>query len=217
MKITKNIILLILGLIIISFPGCRKQWDATQADMTEYAWDMFESGDYATSNEWFLNATELDPSYKDAFNGLGWSYGKLREMETELDSSIKYFERGLLMAEDVNILVSLEHEILAGLCFAYNANGEDSLAIIHGNLLLDAISEEWEFSHNPSLNYHDILITVASSNYFIGDFSTSLLHVQTVRQLLDPNALLFSPDIETVIGRQILAEELETLRGIVSQ
>ena len=209
--------LLILGLIIISIFGCRKQWDATQADMTAYAWDMYESRDYATSNEWFLNAAELDPSYKDAYNGLGWSYGKLREMETELDSSIKYFEMGLLMAEDINTTVLLEHEILAGLCFVYNANGEDSLAIIRGNLLLDDVSEEWEFSHNPSLNYHDILITVASSNYFIGDFSTSLLHVQTIRYMLNPNASLFFPDIETVIGRQVLAEELETLRGIVSQ
>ena len=207
-----KIILIILGLMIL-LVGCRKTWEATQKDKTDYAWEKYEEKDYNSSLEWFHNAVDTDPLYKDAFNGLGWSYGMLME----LDSSIKYFEAGLLRAEDENLTISVESELLSGLCFVYNANGNDSLAIVRGNAFLANYTEDWTFSHDALLNYMDVLITLASSNFFISDFTESLNHVQTIRNHLNPNAATFEPNISTVVGRQILAEELESLRGILSQ
>lgn len=213
MKFIQYFTLIIFGIGIVGMPGCRKSHEATQQDMTDYAWLKYEENDFDTALEWFQNAVDLDPQYKDAFNGLGWTYG----MKMELDSSITYFEAGLLRSEDPNVTISVQDEILSGLCFVYNANGDDSLSIVRGNTFLITGTEDWVFSHDALLTYTDVLLTLAASNYFVGDLTSSLNHVQTIRNILNPNAAPFTPDVNTVTGRQALAAELESLRGILSQ
>ncbi len=213
MKLIQYFTIIMIGIGILGMPGCRKTHEATQQDMTDYAWGKYEEKDFDTALEWFQNAVDLDPQYKDAFNGLGWTYG----MKMELDSSIAYFEAGMLRNEDPNVTISIQNEILSGLCFVYNANGDDSLSIARGNTFLITGMADWAFSHDELLNYLDVLITLAASNYFVSDFDMSLGHVQSIRNILNPNAALFSPNVNTVIGRQALAAELESLRGILSQ
>ena len=57
-----NRILLQLIIIIGLFAACRKQWSATEEDMANYGWSLYEQGDYVTSYEWFSNAIIEDKS-----------------------------------------------------------------------------------------------------------------------------------------------------------
>ena len=74
--------------------------------MTEYGWDLYEEGEYENANVWFEEAVFEDINYKDGYNGLGWTYGKL----AKLDSSIANFRQGHALAledttdEDLNLL-----------------------------------------------------------------------------------------------------------------
>ncbi len=204
-----------MGLFLIVVWGCRRQYDATEIDKTDYGWDLYEQGVYQEANDWFKAAVIQDSSYKDGYNGLGWSYGKLMEM----DSSALYFERGLAYPQSPNILANLDHELKAGLCFVNNARGEDSLAIEWGNDLLSDLEQSdlstWSFSHDTTLNYLDVHLTLSVSCFSIGDFAQSLSHVQYIVDALTPGAT-FTPDIGTIVGRRELADQIEYLRTLLN-
>ena len=73
---------------MLIFAACRKEWTATEEDMTNYGWTLFEQAslqvdsdeqlkEYEEVLKWFENATMEDTNYQDGYNGLGWTYGKL--------------------------------------------------------------------------------------------------------------------------------------------
>ena len=83
-----NKLFISITVLMLIFAACRKQWNATEEDMANYGWTLYEQGDYLGSYEWFSNSVLEDMNYQDGYNGLGWSFGKL----VELDSAILAFE-----------------------------------------------------------------------------------------------------------------------------
>ena len=49
MKYSRIVLQLIV--LISLFTACRKQWSATEQDMANYGWNLYEQGDYVTSYE----------------------------------------------------------------------------------------------------------------------------------------------------------------------
>jgi tetratricopeptide (TPR) repeat protein len=212
--IRKTLLHLIIVMILIVLVGaCRKQWTATEMDMANYGWTLFESGSYLESYEWFLNSIKEDSTYQDGYNGLGWALGKLQQPA----NSVTYFRQGLDLEPDPVIATNVPREIIAGLCFIENAIGKDSLAIQWGDSLLARLSAEleggrWVFSHDTTINHLDVRVTVAMSNYSVGNFETSLTHVQTILAEINPTAPVWTTDVNTVEGRQTLASKIEELQ-----
>ena len=213
-----GIILTALFLMVIS-DACRKQYSSTSGDMAEYGWVLYEKDDYSNSAQWFLNSIENDSIYKDGYNGLGWSFGKL----AFLDSSIKYLNKGGLMADDPFNTIDVANEIKAGLCFAYNARGkagDDSMAIIWGDTVIGATvgfnQTGWVFTHDTTVNYLDIMLTLGMSNYGVGDFSKSLNHVSDIWAILNPSISVATIDVSTVDGRRQLAVQLDSLQSYLA-
>ena len=66
-----------ITMVMIIFAACRKQWSATDEDMANYGWTLYEQGEYLDSYEWFSNSIREDLDYQDGYNGLGWTYGCL--------------------------------------------------------------------------------------------------------------------------------------------
>ena len=91
MKNLARMQLLLLMAAILIGTGCRKRVTATDEDMSEYGWVLYAEGKFVESNEWFVSAVIRDTTYKDGYNGQGWTYGKLGE----IDSSVFRFEKGL--------------------------------------------------------------------------------------------------------------------------
>ncbi len=204
--------------------SCRKQYRATEVDMANYGWLLFENSversDYDDSKAWFLSSVNDDTMYMDGYNGLGWTNGKL----TEIDSSLYYFERGLYFSQDIYDTTNVKHEIWAGLCFANNAKGLDSIAIVWGDSLISDLTNgltflQWTFSHNNVnstniINHLDIRITLAASNFAVGEFDNSLTHMQTILSELESNTTLNS-DVNTVTGRAELAVWIDSLQTVL--
>ena len=94
----------------ITMDACRKNYEATAEDMTEYGCVLYTAGDYLSSNEWFKSSIVENDKWKDGYNGLGWSYAKLMVMDT----SITHFITGLATEEDKWLTTDVQSEILAG-------------------------------------------------------------------------------------------------------
>ena len=218
------IIVLALG-IVLSINSCRKHYEATEQDMADYGWLLFEKAvsksDYTDSKEWFLKSVNEDTTYMDGYNGLGWSFGKL----TDIDSSIYFFETGLRFSPSIYDTTNIRFELLAGLCFANNAEGLDVAAIAWGDRLIDGLSSglatnKWVFTHNNlnnknKINHLDLRVTMAASNFAIGEFSKSVNHIQSILTELS-GSTTFNPDVNLVSGRAELAVWIDSLSTILS-
>ena len=89
---------------------------------------------FLNSNTWFQDAVTNDKNWKDAYNGLGWTYAKLMV----LDSSIANYQTGLGKKQDAWNPTDIHSEILAGLTFAYHAQGKDKKTVEFGRTFLDS-------------------------------------------------------------------------------
>ena len=225
MSITKQNTFILLMLLLALFVGsCRKQYHATEKDMADYGWFLFEKAatqsNYTVSKNWFLSSVNEDTMYMDGYNGLGWSYGKI----TVLDSSIYYFEKGLNFLPSLYDTTNIHYEIWAGLCFVNNAMGLDSLAIIWGNNLINSLttglsSNPWIFTHNNInssniINLLDLRVTMAASHFAEGEFDNSVAHLRTILTELSGSST-FNPDVNTVSGRYELAVWIDSLQTIL--
>ena len=146
-NITKLHLFFLMAFVLVG-SGCRKQVTASDMDMSEYGWVLYSEGKFTKSNEWFINAVIRDTSYKDGYNGQGWTYGKIGE----IDSSIARFTVGRTKAlsdttwQDEILLISdpshdPARECTAGLALAYHAKNshQDAVPVSYTHLTLPTI------------------------------------------------------------------------------
>jgi len=207
-------LLLTIFILLLIFVACRKQWNATEEDMANYGWFLYEQGEYLGSYEWFSNSTRENLDYQDGYNGLGWSLGKL----VELDSAVQAFEIGLTKPTNLDMLDIVSHDILAGLTFAHSALKHDSSVVNYGDSLIWLIEQKieektWFFPHDSTTNYLDVHVTLALSYFALSDFTESLEHVQAIKTALNPASPPWLVNTTTIIGRNQLAAEIEYLQN----
>ncbi|NQU28449.1 MAG: hypothetical protein HQ528_09195 [Candidatus Marinimicrobia bacterium] len=212
-----NKIFTIMAVLVILIPGCRKVYTPSDLELTEYAWELYEAGNYIDSYTWFREAMVVDSVYQDARNGLGWSFGKLNQ----IDSSRFYFIGALQMSQPRDITANVRHEIWAGLTFANQAAGQDSLAIIFGDSLISDITDVivsstavWNFSHDADLNHLDLKLSLATANYNLGQFGLAKEHIISILAEADSTST-FNADTASVQGQMAIAAELEILRELL--
>jgi hypothetical protein len=179
---------------MLIFAACRKQWNATEEDMANYGWTLFEQAslqvvyeeqlkEYEEVRKWFNNATMEDTNYQDGYNGLGWTYGKLSIFQPaddegndlELNNAINAFLIGEDKTQNPRIDHNVWHDILAGLTFTYSVLHDDSMTIVWGDSLLSEIEKDritWAFlreavdiNGNYLTDYLDVHITLALAKF----------------------------------------------------
>jgi len=82
---------------MLIFAACRTEWTATEADLANYGWSLYEQGLYDDSYEWFSNSVLEDLNYQDGYNGLGWTEGKRSTEQPgnkELKEAINTLKKG---------------------------------------------------------------------------------------------------------------------------
>jgi len=207
-------LLLSIFILLLIFAACRKQWNPTEEDMANYGVSLYEQGEYLDSYEWFSNSIQEDLDYQDGYNGLGWTFGKL----VELDSAVQVFDIGLTKPQNPRMLDIVAHDILAGLTFAHSALKHDSSVVHYGDSLIWLIKQKigektWIFPHDSTTNYLDVHVTLAMSYYALSDFAESLGHVQSIKTALNPASPPYVVNTTTIVGRDQLAAEIEYLQN----
>jgi tetratricopeptide (TPR) repeat protein len=208
MDILKNtFVTLGLGFCLIFIPNCRGNIIATEEELSDYGWVMYEEHSYLDAREWFGDAIKKDTLYYDSYNGMGWTMGHLRMA----DSSVHYFEKFLAMETSVSNIL----DFYAGLSFAYNALGKNTEARTNCNLffgiqnpILDGV---WKFSHNEKINYLDVRLILAVSEFRLGYFDNCQESVNKIYNVIEPS-IAVDEDYTTVTGRSALAAHLATLQ-----
>ena len=198
---------------MLIFAACRKQWNATEEDMADYGWSLYEQNNFVDSYEWFSNSILEDKNYQDGYNGLGWSFGE----RVDLDSAILVFEEGLEKPPNPRMFDIVTHDILAGLTFAHSALKHDSIAVNYGDSLIWLLEQQtedktWNFPHDSTTNYLDVHVTLALSYFALSDFTESLEHVQAIKAALNPASPPWDVNTTTITGRNQLAGQIEYLQ-----
>ena len=209
-RLRKTTLLFMITIGVISIDACRKNYDATAEDMTEYGWVLYTAEDYLSSNEWFNSSIVENDKWKDGYNGLGWSYAKLMV----IDTSIAHFITGLATEKDKWMTTDVQSEILAGLVFAYHAKGLDAAAVTYGRAFIDSTAKPltpgWMFSHDSLINHLDVRITLASSYFAVGKFDSASFQVQIVLDSLNSSVIAISDT--SLEGRRKMAEQISSLQ-----
>jgi len=162
--------------MIIFIFGCRGEVVPGDNDLSSYGWVMYESGEYVDALDWFTSAIKEDSSHSDAYNGVGWTMGHLRQA----DSSVFYFNQYLNRDSTAfeNIL-----DFYAGLSFAYNALGDDGNARLYaqtyffGNQNSEIGDPDWCFCHKTDINQLDVRLVLAISEYRLGLFDNAQISI----------------------------------------
>jgi len=234
-----NRLFIAITVLMLIFAACRKEWTATEEDMTNYGWTLYElasdKDDYEEVRKWFENATMKDTNYQDGFNGLGWTYGKLSSFsitpegseDPDLINAINQFLIGEGKPQNPRIDHNVWHDILAGLTFAYSALKDDSLAIVWGDSLISEIEKDrvtWAFPHelvdiegNYPTDYLDVHITLALAKFVrsttIDDFNSSEYHVDAI--IAAKNLSDFNANYGTIVGQEKLAAKIQELQELL--
>ena len=208
MKIFINKTSLILLMVIFIIISCRKDFEATAEHMSDYGWTLYEQKPSSQetllqSHKWFMDASNKDSEWKDAYNGQGWSKAKLvresslqyKQALIEMNSGIESFKLGLTKKEDIWNTVDVQSEILAGLTFAYKGYMDTTglgsqfktshrMVVHYGNAFLDSNSGNfqpgWIFSHDSLINHLDVRLNIASSYFALSKFDSSYMQIEAI-------------------------------------
>ena len=197
-----------LGFCLIFIPNCRGNIIATEEELADYGWVMYENSDYLDARDWFGDAIKKDTLYDDSYNGMGWTMGHLRQA----DSSVHYFEKYLAMDTSFSNIL----DFYAGLSFAYSALGMNVEARSHCNIFFGKqnpiLDPNWEFSHNKKINYLDVRLILALSEFRLGYFENCQESINKIYKESGKSTIV-DEDYTTVTGRSELAAHLNTLQG----
>ncbi|MEE9466163.1 MAG: hypothetical protein V3W14_11400 [Candidatus Neomarinimicrobiota bacterium] len=196
-------LLVITGLTLAVFAGCRERLEAETPDYVGYGWELMALLDYRGAIPHFEDGAELDPTYTDAWNGLGWAYAKLGSADTSAINFVKAASANAAKSPADSSIVPTE--VFAGLAFSKLALGEFDDAITNGKAALTR-TPNWVFEHDVNIFYDNLTLTVAIAFYGLAEFDSSLVWVKK----LD---LTYTTDVNTLPGRFDLAAKLEDLRN----
>ena len=229
-RIKTYFLLVALTFTALFMPGCRGEVIPTDNDMSSYGWNLYEAGEYVDALDWFTTAIKEDSSHSDAYNGVGWTMGHLRQA----DSSVFYFNEYLSRDSSSfeNIL-----DFYAGLSFGYNAIGDDDNARLFaetyffGNQNAEIGDPDWCFFHKTDINQLDVRLILAVSEYRLGLFANCQSSINEVYNDLNtqdgsqiPNGEVdnsgnpltdeypLNYDHTTISGRTYLANHLSILQ-----
>ncbi len=190
--------IIIMTLSCITFSCKEKVNELAPPDANQYinqGWEAFKNHEYQTALDKFTEALRMDSSIVDAYNGAGWSSGKLNL----LDEAVKYF---LICKSKPNSSL----DINAGLSIVYNAQKKYNSSITEAGIVFRG-NLDWVFSRDTSINKYDLRIVLAENYYALGSFEICLEQVKMLN-------LTFSVNYQTMEGQTILAHEIERLRNL---
>ena len=174
MAAIQKITILITGFLLLQSFGCEEKYSddsflfeqpVTYDQLIEEGWIYFQAGDYDTSIESFIIASERDATQPEVYLGLGWGYAR----NIELTKSVSNFQKAISFAffDSVNE-TRIMAESLAGLSLVSLARSNYADCIDYANQAL-SLAAEFSFSKDASVNSQSLKLSQAESYYFLED------------------------------------------------
>lgn len=197
MKI-KNFFLMFFAIIGISCGDDPVPTDPTYDELIAQGWNTFIQGDYDGASAIFDQASVLDASLAEAYNGKGWCGLRSDELPAAAsDFSSAAGKSGRSAA------------VFAGWAFVLNAQKSYAASNTQADSAL-ARDPNWEFEHGLPYDAEYVHLVKAQNYFALLNYASSLAEVQILN-------VSFSADVNTVDGRAALAAEIERLRTTLSK
>jgi tetratricopeptide (TPR) repeat protein len=134
----------------------------TAESLTAEGWALFEQGQYQDALNKFGQATTHDATYADAYNGLGWSNAELDLLSEALTGFSNCIAHGMDTADP--------HAGRAAVRRDHNNNYSGAISSA-----LTALSKDrrYEFSHDTSYDWKDLMLILAHSYFAADDLSSA--------------------------------------------
>lgn len=199
-------VMLILGLSLIVLCSACSSWfndptpDSEKA--LQSAWEYFEMTNYDMAYSKFESVISMDPGNSEAYNGRGWCYLLLNDLENaEIDFTTS-IDKGYI-----------ELDPHAGLAAVYVSSDEFTEAISEAEYVLTQ-NPDYVFQYASEINYLDMHLILAMAYFHTGDFQNSYNHILA----LDPAVIIDENDSSTwtMNGHQY-ASYAEVLMAIIDK
>lgn len=197
-----------MALVIMTIPNCRGEIIPSDEDLNLYGWVMYEEGNFSEARSWFTQAFKKDSTHYDAYNGIAWSMGHLRQP----DSSVYYFKKYLTYSDT-------SKDVYAGLSFAFNALGNNDSCRTYANTFFDkqnlVLNSGWVFNHNSKIDYLDVYLVRAISEFRLALFSECQ---ETINKIYNwrGSSIVVDVDFNTVQGRADLSSHIVSLQALLA-
>jgi tetratricopeptide (TPR) repeat protein len=191
------------SLLFVSCGGDNGGPSETASSLTEAGWSRFGDGEYEEAIEKFSRALELDPTYADAHNGLGWSNAKLDLLTKALANFGACIKQNNALVDPYAGGAAVYRDSLPSVvAFAPETAHFDS-AIAFADTALSR-DPDYVFTRDESFDWYDLHLIKAQSYYGLGEFLLAKAEVD----ILDPLNTL-NPEDPTFV--QDLAAKIEEL------
>lgn len=192
-KMKKLQFMLVISILLFS---CEDNMTNNEDKIEKYlieAWYLYQGNIYVEAIDRFNKILELENKNWQAHLGLGWSHGRLGNLE----DAAYHFSKGI----EYN---NVDSDLKAGLSFVYNAqdlyekSNQYAYEVLQNNV-------NWKFTYDELTDWHDLRILKAMNYFALGEYNQSLQEVQ----ILDSG---FVADLTNPEGIAELAEKIESLR-----
>lgn len=164
-------------LLLFLGTGCSSLFSDSTPDSEKAlqdAWEYFMMTNYDMALTKFESVVSMDPDNAEAYNGLGWCFLLLNNIESAEQNFNFAVEKGA---------VSMDPH--AGLAAVYVSSDAFNQAISEAEYVLSH-EPEYVFAYNSEINYLDMHLILAMAYYHTGDFNSTYNHVI----VLDPNIVV---------------------------
>jgi tetratricopeptide (TPR) repeat protein len=176
-----------------TFWGCEgDDGVAPPPSLVEQGWNAFESGDFASAASRFQAEINGNPGNARAHNGLGWANAKLGNLSAAITNFSQALSKGF-RGVDPHAGQALVYRDLEPVDYA--------LAIAAANAAL-AADPDYQFAHDPALDYLDLHLVLAQSHFALGDYAAANAEVAVLGgNVQDPQSATFVEDLLAEIER----------------
>jgi tetratricopeptide (TPR) repeat protein len=210
MRYLKPFIHLLFAIALIAMTGCDQEGEniptsaPTIENFNSEAWALFQSGEFESAIADFRNAISRDVSKPEAYLGLGYCYSQLGDFAQAQSN----FDFVLTLAEEKS---EAAVDAMAGKAAAYIASGDDSLAIMFGDKVIDEKGESYAFRYDPTFTSTDIHLILAQAYFRTGKFT------ETTEQLdiLEPGFLNNMSSVMLLEDDEATVESVDQIDGTV--
>jgi len=174
----KNKIILYICVLFILFFDTGCSWFSSPTPDSDKAlrdaWELFEMTNYDMAYSKFESIISMDPNNEEAYNGRGWCYLLLNDLERAALDFNTAIDKGYL-----------DLDPHAGLAAVYISNDEFLLAISKAQYVITN-DPEYTFMYLSDINYLDMHLILAMAYFHTGDFGNTYAQIL----ILDPDIIV---------------------------
>jgi tetratricopeptide (TPR) repeat protein len=198
-------------LVALIATGCGDDGQSPGGDaaaLVSEGWGFFVAGDYQSAVGKFRQATVSEPDYRDAYDGLGWAYARLGQLDNAATQQIDSATEAFLYA--LEILVKPSRDTYAGAAVVALALKDYERAALNANWAIERFEEEYQFRYDHDVTHVTLRLMRATARFHLGEYESAYADIVVLDDILGLGLPALSPGASNFVAR--LLSQMHTVR-----